>query len=99
MTLRTVSIMRFFVQSLVVILQAMLTVWVFCAPIVWITRDGLGPDSHESGWILGAVKFAAQWSVPALVLAVPLFALLLVQRRLANSTWNTRVDSLRPAAH
>jgi hypothetical protein len=67
-----------------VTLQALLVVWVMCAPLVWIVRDGLGPDSHESGWSLALIKFSAQWGVPALVLAAPLYGLSLVHRRLAN---------------
>jgi hypothetical protein len=73
---------RFTLQILMVILQAGLTVWVMCAPIVWIVRDGLGPDSRETGWGLGILKFAVEWSVPALVLALPLYGLARLNRRL-----------------
>jgi hypothetical protein len=66
-----------------VLLQAGLFVWVLCAPLVWILRDGLGPNSHESGWGLSLWKFGVGWGVPALVLALPLYGLWLVDRRVA----------------
>ena len=55
-------------------------IWAACAPLVWILRDGLGPDSHDSGWALSVFKFAVAWGVPALALAVPLCGLVLVDR-------------------
>jgi hypothetical protein len=69
---------------LIVLLQALLVTWVACAPIVWIVRDGLGPDSQETGWVRGIFKFVVMWGVPALVLAVPLIGLLHLERRLAS---------------
>jgi hypothetical protein len=57
-----------------------------CAPLVWIVRDGLGPDSHETGWALSIVKFTVQWGVPALAIALPLYGLKLVGRRMAGRT-------------
>ena len=68
-----------------------------CAPLVWILRDGLGPDSQESGWGLGLIKFAVQWCIPALVLAVPLYGLWLLERRLAAGKEGEPPDS-RPTA-
>ena len=47
----------------------MLLVWVVTAPLIWILRDGLGPDMVESGWTPGTFKFLAGWGVPDLVLA------------------------------
>ena len=84
MSPRLAWVVRFCVQFFIVILQALLVVWVMCAPLVWIVRDGLGPDSHESGWSLALIKFSSQWGIPALVLAAPLYGLSLVHRRLAN---------------
>ncbi len=78
-----IRLARFFLQFLIVVLQAGLLVWATCAPLVWILRDGLGPDSPETGWAWAVFKFAVQWTVPALALAVPLFALSRVERRLA----------------
>jgi hypothetical protein len=83
MSTRSISVVRFFLRFLMVLLQAGLIVWAACAPLVWILRDGLGPDSHETGWARAVFKFAVQWSVPGLALAVPLFGLSLVERRLA----------------
>jgi hypothetical protein len=78
---RTVMV-RICLQLLIVLLQAALLVWVACAPLVWILRDGLGPDSHHSGWALSLFKFAVGWGVPALALAVPLYGLMLINRQL-----------------
>jgi hypothetical protein len=78
------GVVRFCCRFLIVFLQALLFVWVACAPLVWILRDGLGPDSHESGWGLGLLKFAMQWGIPALALAVPLYGLSRAERRLAR---------------
>jgi hypothetical protein len=72
MSSRLARMTRFCVQFFIVILQALLTVWVMYAPLVWIVRDGLGPDGHDSGWPLALVKFSAQWGLPALLLAAPL---------------------------
>ena len=65
------SVARFCLQLLMVLLGAALIVWVFCAPLVWLLRDGLGPDSHESGWGLSLWKFTLGWGVPAVLLVVP----------------------------
>jgi hypothetical protein len=80
--MRLTVVVRFCLQFLMVLFQAGLFVWTACAPLVWILRDGLGPDSHESGWVLSGFKFAAEWAVPALALAVPLYGLMLINRRL-----------------
>jgi hypothetical protein len=76
-------VVRFCLNVLRELLVAGLFVWVFCGPLVWILRDGLGPDSHESGWALSLWKFAVGWGVPALALAVPLYGLWLVDRWMA----------------
>ena len=70
------------VQVLIVFLQACLLVWIAFAPLAWILRDGLGPDSHESGWGLSILKFAVGWGGPALMLTMPLYGLRLIDRRL-----------------
>jgi hypothetical protein len=77
------SAVRFCLQLLMGLLQAGLIVWAFYAPLVWILRDGLGPDSHETGWGKSLCKFAVGWGLPALVLAVALYSLGRVARRLA----------------
>ncbi len=77
------SVVRFCLQLLIALLQAGLFVWALCAPLVWILRDGLGPDSRESGWGLSILKFAVGWGVPTLALAVPMFGLVLMNRHLA----------------
>jgi hypothetical protein len=83
MSMRFRSVVRFCLQLLIALLQGGLFVWAACAPLVWILRDGLGSDSHESGWALSLFKFAVGWSVPGLALAAPLHGLSLLDRRLA----------------
>jgi hypothetical protein len=68
----------------VAILGALVT-WVLCAPLVWILRDGLGPDSVESGWTIAAYRFTVMWGGPALALAVPLIGLSLLEGWLGNT--------------
>lgn len=65
-----------------VVVQAALMVWCACAPLVWLLRDGLGPDSVESGWGRGALRFMVCWGGPALVMAVSLVALSVGRRRM-----------------
>jgi hypothetical protein len=62
----------------------LLLTWIACAPIVWIVRDGLGPDSVESGWTMSAYKFAVLWGTPAVVLAVTLLVLARIGRNLVR---------------
>jgi len=81
--MRPHAVLRFGLRILMGLLQGCLLAWAGCAPIVWIVRDGLGPDSQESGWVLGLWKTAVVWGVPALALAVPLYGLVLLDRRLA----------------
>jgi hypothetical protein len=50
-------------------------------PLVRIVRDGLGPDSHDSGWIAGAFMFAGMWGIPALALAGPLYGRTFIKSR------------------
>ena len=85
MTIRFSTILRVFCQILIVLLQGTLLAWASAAPIVWIVRDGLGPDSTDSGWVRGIVKFLVIWGVPALILAVPLFVLTRIERWWARS--------------
>ncbi len=86
MSARSVAVLRFCLGLVKTILQAGLIVWAACAPLVWIVRDGLGPDSRESGGAWAVFKFVVQWGIPALVLAVPILAAAcrLVDRRLSR---------------
>jgi hypothetical protein len=84
MTIPWSGVLRLFLQLLTILLQAALLVWAGAAPLVWIVRDGLGPDSVESGWGMSVVKFVVMWGLPALFLVVPLFVLSRVDRRLAR---------------
>lgn len=77
--------LRIFLRSLTTVLQAGLLVWAACSPLVWILKDGLGPDATESGWARSVFKFAVQWGIPALALSVPLCGLSFVNRRLART--------------
>jgi hypothetical protein len=72
---------RFSLKLLIVILQAALIVWALCIPLAWLLRDGLGPDSRESGWTMGLYRFAVEWVIPALALAVSLLGLVWLDRR------------------
>ncbi len=85
MRVRLSVVMRVGCQILIAILQGALFAWVGAAPLVWILRDGLGPDAVDSGWGLSIVKFLVMWALPGLALAVPLFGLSRVERRLARS--------------
>lgn len=59
-------------------LIAGLVVWAACAPIVWILRDGLGPDMVESDGWASFWRFLAMWGLPGLVFIVPLVILLFI---------------------
>jgi hypothetical protein len=85
MSMRITSIVHFCLRLLIVILQAGLFVWAACVPLVWILRDGLGAESHESGWGSGLLKFAMHWGIPALALILPLYGLSRLERRPARS--------------
>jgi len=74
------------------LLLAALIAWVSAAPLVWILRDGLGPDSVETGGLTSVLKFLVQWSIPAAVFAVPLVVLWLIDRRSARGTSRGDVD-------
>ena len=75
------SVTRSILRALIVTLQAALLVWLLCLPLAWLLRDGLGPDSRETGWALAISKAAISWGIPALALALPLFGLTWVDRR------------------
>lgn len=81
MTKRWAGVLRFGRMMLRQVLLGLLLAWAAAAPLVWILRDGLGPDSVETGWIEGAFKFLVAWGVPALALAVPLGLLTIIDRR------------------
>lgn len=78
---RLASVPRVLLNVLIVCLQGALITWVMAAPIIWIVRDGLGPDAHETSWGLAIVKFSVQWGLPALALALPLYGLTRVARK------------------
>lgn len=82
--MRLVGALRVCRQILKVILLGALMAWAATAPLIWILRDGLGPDQVDSGWARSVYKFLVAWGVPALVIVVPLIALWLVDRREAR---------------
>lgn len=67
-----------------VLFSAALVVWICAAPLVWILQDGLGPDMVESGWVTAIFKFLVAWGIPALILAMPLVAMAMLEKRAAN---------------
>jgi hypothetical protein len=75
---------RFLIQAPIVLLQVLLAVWTLCLPLAWLLRDGLGPDSQETGWITEAGRTLARWGIPALAIAVPLVGLTWLRRRIAG---------------
>jgi hypothetical protein len=81
MVMRRAGVLRVCVETFRAVLQGLLLAWTAAAPLVWILRDGLGPDSAETGWIEGGLKFLVGWGGPALVLAAPLVLLALLDRR------------------
>src|SRR5438045_2599040 len=64
MALRWTGILRACREILSAILIASLLVWVATAPLVWILRDGLGPDQVDSGWVRSVFRFLVGWGVP-----------------------------------
>ena len=72
-------------------LESIAPFWKRLAPIVWTVRDGLGPDSQDSGWVAGGFQFAGIWGMPALVLAMPLFGYAFIKCRLAVVS-QTRIE-------
>jgi hypothetical protein len=96
MSIRLSRVMRICRRILMAILQAALLAWAACSPLVWILRDGLGPDSVESGWAMSVFKFLVMWGVPALSLAAPLFVLSLVDRRAATGRPEGDDGTVRP---
>jgi hypothetical protein len=83
MSRRAIRNLRFCVHLLRVSLILCLGLWVLLAPLIWILRDGLGPDAVETVWPQSAYKFLVGWGGPALALAVPLLGLMLFERRMA----------------
>ena len=78
---RFTGVLRMCRHVSMVILPGALVAWCAAAPLVWILRDGLGPEMVESSGAMSAYKFLVGWGVPAVVLTVPLLALWLVERR------------------
>ncbi|WP_020475537.1 hypothetical protein [Zavarzinella formosa] len=72
-------------------LLAALMAWAAAAPLVWIVRDGLGPDAVDSAGIQSVSKFAVMWGLPALTLAVAVAGLTLVQRRLGANAFDAAI--------
>ena len=66
-----------------ILLMAALVTWVAMSPLVWILRDGLAVGMVETTGMEALIKFLVGWGVPALVLAVPLAGLFLIERRLS----------------
>jgi hypothetical protein len=79
--------LRFYIVSRVCcligkeVLLAVLVNWVAAAPLVWILRDGLGPDMIETTGMKAAFKFLVEWGVPALIITAPLVGLSWIERR------------------
>lgn len=75
------AVLRVCSNTLTVVLLGALVTWVAAAPVVWIVRDGLGPDMVESDWPRSVFKFLGIWGLPAMVLVVPLIVLWFIDRR------------------
>ena len=75
---------RFLLRASITLLQALLITWAMVLPIVWILRDGLGPDSKDTVGLMAILKTLTIWGVPALVLVVPLCGLIWLERRVAG---------------
>jgi hypothetical protein len=69
-----------------ILFSAILFTWLMMSPLVWILRDGLGPDMVATTGTHAATKFAVQWGTPALVLAVPLIGVFWIERRFLRRT-------------
>lgn len=75
---------RICISVLQAILLGLLLSWVLCAPLVWMLRDGLGPGAVETTGFASIFKSLGMWSVPALILVVPLVGLWFLGRWLAS---------------
>jgi hypothetical protein len=62
-------------------LLAALVAWAAAAPLIWILRDGLGPDAADTTGLRAVSKFAVAWGLPALVSAASVVGLSLIHRR------------------
>jgi hypothetical protein len=47
----------------------LLVMWVLVSTLIWILRDGLGPDMVETAGMQAVVKFLGVWGIPAAVMA------------------------------
>jgi len=81
MAQQVTNVLRVCRQGLMILLAAALVVWLAASPLAWILRDGLGPGMVQTTGMSAVVKFVLGWSVPGLVLAVPLLALWIIERR------------------
>jgi hypothetical protein len=63
-------------------LIAALLAWVAAAPLLWILRDGLGPDAVDSAGGRAVGRFAGVWGLPALALTASAAGLAVVQSRM-----------------
>ena len=68
-----------------VVLSAALAAWVAAAPLVWVVRDGLGPDMVESVGMRAVLKLLVGWGVPAAALAATLAVAHVTERWLTRS--------------
>lgn len=92
MQLRWNGLARLCRHVVMVLLLAALIVWLSAAPLAWILRDGLAPGMIETTGLKAVTKFVVGWGTPGLVLAVPLLALWIIERR-ANRASNSDLRS------
>jgi len=81
MQLRSNGLVRLCRHVLIVLLLAALIAWLSAAPLAWILRDGLAPGMIETTGLKAVTKFVVGWGTPGLVLAIPLLALWIIERR------------------
>ena len=48
-------------------LWVLLAVWLTACPLLWVLRDGLGPDSVETSGFMAVRKFAPMMAVGAVL--------------------------------
>ncbi|MBN9520253.1 hypothetical protein J0H58_17280 [bacterium] len=65
-------------------LLAALLAWIAAAPVLWILRDGLGPDAVDTAGGRALGRFAVVWGLPALAFGVSVLGLTLAQRKLGS---------------
>ena len=85
MNVRWASVVRIGCLAVRIVLIGALIAWASAAPLAWILRDGLGPDSVDTVGMAALAKFAAGWGTPALILALAILGLRLAERRLVGA--------------